>query len=115
MQEIKEEDEDTHKQNSNSQKSDAFPRYKPKVGYDPNMKAYKGGPVAELINHELVNNDSLGRRGIQTAVGASRPKRVKKAMNHEELISEINELKKSNRKDLEDIKKFKSEQLKIEK
>ena len=115
MQEIKEEDEETHKQNSNSQKSEVFSKYRPKVGYDPNMNAYKGAPVAELISNDFSNNESLGRRGIQTAVGGSRPKRVKKGKNHEELLTEIHELKKSNRRDLEDIKKFKSEQMKIEK
>lgn len=36
-------------------------------------------------------------------------------MNQEELVTEINELKKSNHKDLDEIKKLKAEQIKVEK
>ena len=53
--------------------------------------------------------------GMNTAVGYSRPKRTKKGANQEDLINEINEMKKSNRRDLDEIKRLKSEQLKVEK
>lgn len=53
---------------------------------------------------------------VHTTLGGSRPKiKPKKGMNQEDLIGEINELKKSNRRDLDEIKRLKSEQQKVEK
>lgn len=52
------------------------------------------------------------RRVPGTANGQSRPKN--KRANNEDLVTEITELKKSNRRDLEEIKKLKAEQHKIE-
>lgn len=108
MDEIKEEEDETQRQYSTSQYSEAI---KHKMMFQQ--------PDDQAIDYDkrVVNNpiDAYERRAPQTAAGGYRPRKANvKALNHDELVSEINELKKSNRKDVEEIKRLKVEQQKIE-
>ena len=107
MDEIKEEEDETQRQYSTSQYSEAV---KHKIMFQQ--------PDEQAIDYDRkINNpiEAFERRAPQTAVGGYRPRKTNiKALNHDELVSEINELKKSNRKDVEEIKRLKVEQQKIE-
>jgi hypothetical protein len=112
MHEIKEEDNETLNKNTNSHNSEAFKNYS-NQGHD-NRRVYNHHPDNEAI--AMPNTETLNRRVVQTTVSGSRPKiKAKKGLNQEDLITEINELKVSNRRDLDEIKRLKTEQQKVEK
>ncbi|CAI2361164.1 unnamed protein product [Moneuplotes crassus] len=126
MQEIEEVDEGTAKQTTNSQKTDSANRYmskensqnKQSIGFHPSLNEYDATEIIDKKPSHAHNSRFVGRHG-----SLSKPKfgnqsfgvgNKPKNMNQEDLISEITELKKSNRKDLDEIKRLKSEQMKIE-
>ena len=108
MDEIKEEEDDTQRQYSTSQYSEA----------KKHKMIFHQQPDDQAIDFERRSNnpiEAFERRAPQTAAGGYRPRKTNiKALNHDELITEINELKKSNRKDVDEIKRLKVEQQKIE-
>jgi hypothetical protein len=116
MQEIKEEDDETLKHHSISQTSEAFRRTKQLHSNENTHNPYsQPDQEAAFVKNDPKNPaESYMRRAPNTAGGYRPRKNKSKAMNHEELLGEISELKKSNRKDLEEIKKLKAEQTKIE-
>ena len=126
MQEIREVDEATGKQTSNSQKTESYNgylkkeglTYKPQPGFHSSINAYNPTDVQDPINNKLSGSNVVGRQKsslrTKNAYQNFKGNRTKN-MNQEDLVAEINELKKSNRRDLDEIKKLKSEQLKIQK
>ena len=134
MDEIKEVDDETQKQYSTSQYSDKFK----KANEDRQIESKEEGKVKNLSLLYLENlyyenafsqpdsesafmhNPSTNpvenyTKSIPKTSSGYRPRKTNPGnLGHEELIKEINELKKSNMRDVDEIKRLKTEQQKIE-
>ncbi|CAI2364897.1 unnamed protein product [Moneuplotes crassus] len=126
MQQIEEVDEATAKHTTNSQRTEEGNRYgkrtnmgnKPKIGFKSSLNEYNPKNLNEPKAGKIASSRFAARHSSHAKTKPANQSfgvnQKSTNMNQEDIIAEITELKKSNRQDLDEIKKLKSEQLKIE-